>query len=912
LDTHLTRPRAGPQAFTLLLAPVVLLATAPLLVLAATGRPVDGELLLMTVALASLPAVTPVLLRFVGREWDPLLLAPVWMLCALGLAVVARVQPAILPTQMLWISVGWAAYVTLAGFPLLLPWLLRFRYVLLGGGLLLAVLTLALGDDVTGQGARHWLRVGPITMQPVELLRLLLITFLAGHLAERSPRPETDARARSPRAADVPLRSARDWLPIVGMFGVAIVIVLAQRDFGPSLIFVGSLVAMLYLATGRRDQAAAIVVAAAMAAVLIYLGSDRIQDRVGAWIDPWSDPRGSGYQSLQALGGLAFGGVFGTGPGYGAPGLIPAAHTDYPLAVIAEEWGLIGALAVVALYGLIITRAMARARSASTAFGQLLVVGLGVSLAVQVVVVFGGVLRLAPLTGLTSPFLSYGGSSMLVAWLMLALITSATSAPSASRPPVLPGVARRSVEVGLVMLAAFAVIALSLGYWQVVRSDLVAHPAVGGERLRVEETRVLRGRILDRNGAVMAETELGPDGTARRIYAAASAVHILGFNSANVGAMGVELVAADELMGRFSASPRDTWTDLLRRPRTGSDVQLTIDLELQRAAEAAMAGATGAVVAIVPGTGEILAMVSNPTFRPDFSEEEWERLRRDPASPLLNRATQGLYTPGSTFKTLTLAAAIEHGLVSLDTPASCPVDVYIEGVRIVSRNEPPGRRTQDMADAYAYSCNTIFAELGVALGADRIRDAAQAFGLTEEVPFDLPVVRGSLSNTPQFLASDAGLAATSFGQGELQFTPLHLALMTAAIANDGVVPVPRLFRDDSPEEWRRAVSPETARAVRAAMEHGVEVGWASVVATAGARVAGKTGSAEVVEGESSHALFIAFAPADAPEIAVAVVKERAGSGSREAGPVARAVIEAWLGILERQEAEATRSNAPRQ
>lgn len=919
MDTAASRSRSRPLSYSLvlLLAPSVLLVIAPLLVFAATGRSVDAELLLMAGALATLPILTPVMLRLVGRDWDPLLVGPAWMLCALGLAVIARVQPLILTTQMLWIAVGWSAYITLAGFPPLLPWLMRFRYLLLGGGLLLAILTLGLGDDVTGAGTRIWLRVGPITIQPVELLRVLLITFLAGHLAERAPRlASSDTDQEEPEEGDVSLSSfAADWLPIAGAFGMAVLLMIAQRDLGPSLIFVASLLAMLYLATGRWDHLLAIVALGFVAAVFLYLGSDRIQDRVDAWIDPWSDARGMGYQSLQALGGLVFGGVFGTGPGYGSPGLIPAAHTDYPLAVIGEEWGLLGSLAVVALYGLIVTRAMASARSASTAFGQLLTVGLGLSLAVQVVVVFSGVLRLAPLTGLTSPFLSYGGSSMIIAWLMLSLITSATGTPSAPTPRALPalpraltamrlpplsGVGRRTTELGVVVLAAFTGIALALGYWQVARADLVIHPSVGGERLRIEETRVIRGQILDRNGVPMAETELGPDGVPRRVYADAGAVHVLGFNSANVGSVGVELIAADRLMGRQSPTPADTWNDVLRRPRVGSDVRLTIDLELQRVAEAAMGDATGAVIAIDPRTGEILAMVSTPTFNPDFSEEEWERLRLDPESPLLNRATQGLYTPGSTFKTLTLAAALEHGLVTLETPVECADEVFIDGVRIVNRNEPPGRQTQNVADAYAYSCNTFFAELGVELGEERLRAAVEAFGLTEEVPFDLPTEVGQLSNTPEFLESRAGLAASGFGQGELQFTPLHLALMTAAIANDGIVPVPRLFADDGPDEWRRAISPETARAMQQAMEHGVEVGWASPVALAGVRVGGKTGSAEVIEGESPHALFIAFAPVDDPQIAVMVVKERAGSGSREAGPVARAVIEAWLQILERR------------
>jgi peptidoglycan glycosyltransferase len=408
----------------------------------------------------------------------------------------------------------------------------------------------------------------------------------------------------------------------------------------------------------------------------------------------------------------------------------------------------------------------------------------------------------------------------------------------------------------------------------------------------------MRGRILDRNGEVLAETELGPDGTPRRVYEMDGAVHVLGFTSARVGGSGVEAVAADRLMGRTEPSPADTLRDILHQPRTGEDVALTIDARLQQVAVEAMGGALGAVVALDPRTGDVLAMVSNPTFSSDFSEEEWDSLRSDPDSPLLNRATQGLYAPGSTYKTVTLAAALEYGLVTLDTPVTCPDEVFIDGVRIINRNEPAGRRTETVADAYAYSCNTYFAQLGIEVGEERFRAMAEAFGLTVDIPFPLPTERGRLSTSPDFLDTGAGLAASAFGQGELQFSPLHLALVTAAIANDGVIATPRLFLDDDVTEWRRAISPETARALREAMEYGVEAGWASTVAIPGVRVGGKTGSAEVVVEESPHALFIAFAPVDDPGIVVVVVKERAGSGSREAGPVARRVIEAWLAFQE--------------
>lgn len=896
LRTSASRRRAAPRrAFhhtaLLFLLPPLLLALGPLTVLLATERTPEPEVRTLAVIVALLPAITPLLLRAARLRWDPLLLAPAWVLCAFSLVVVARVQPALLAQQLLWIAAGWSAFIALAGFPPLLTWLRRYRIWWLSAGLLLAVATLVLGDDVTGTGTRLWLRVGPVTVQPAEVLRVLLIAFLASYLAERRRLLVVTWR----RAGPVRLPPPAYWLPLLGMVGLTLLVVVAQRDLGPAVLYIATFLAMLYLATGRRDHIALAVVLFAIGGVAAAAGSAHIQDRLDAWLDPWADPQGAGYQSLQALGGLVFGGVAGAGPGYGYPGLIPAAHTDYPLAVIGEEWGLLGALALLMLYGLLIVRGLARARAAGDGFVQLLGAGLAISLGVQVLIMMGGVLRLVPLTGLTSPFLSYGGSSMVIGWVMLALLHRAAPGAAAGGGPAPPRGAQRIRLAGSLLLVGFLVIAAALGYWQVARAaDLASDPAVSGERLRLEQVRITRGRILDRNGEVLAETQFGPDGTPRRVYTDPGAVHVVGFDSPRLGAAGVEEAAAGPLVGRTQETPLDTLRDLLREDREGADVRLTLDAHLQRVAEQAMGGATGALVALDPRTGDVLAMVSNPIFDPSFNEEEWEALRTDPNSPLLNRATLGLYTPGSTFKTVTMAAALQEGLVAADSPASCPEEVFIEGVQIVSRNEPPGKQTRTAADAYAYSCNTYFAQLGVDLGAERLVAMASALGLTSAPPFDLPTVPGRLSTTPDFLETDAGLAASAFGQGELQLTPLHLALLTAAVANDGRVPEPRLFLDDEPATWRTAMSPEVADALAAMMEHGVTEGWASTAAIAGRRVGGKTGSAEISADASSHALFIAFASVGDPSIAVAVVKERAGAGSTQAGPVARAVIEAWL------------------
>ena len=876
----------------LLALPSLVLLGAPTAVLLSTrtsaGMPERGVLLV-----AALPLLTPLLMRVLRRPWDPLLLSPVWMLCAMGLAVIARVQPALLNAQILWITVGWAVFIGLVGVPPLLSWLRRFRTLWLVLAMLAVFSTLFLAQDVNGSGTRIWLRVGPVSIQPGEVLRIALIAFTATYLAERGHL--LTGRRRGPDASGIrgaiPTRAY--WLPLLGVLGLSVLAVAAQRDFGPAILFSAAFLGMLYIATGRRDAILVAFLGFLLVAPAAYMASAHVHTRVLAWLDPWSDARGVGYQSLQAIGGFVFGGVAGAGPGYGFPGVIPAAHTDYPLAVIGEEWGLVGSIAVILLYGLLVARGFTRAQFSDSRFELFLGSGLALSVGVQIIVVSAGVLRMLPLTGVTSPFVSYGGSSMLMAWAVIAVLSRTGETPSARFTPEAGAIVRRAQHIGYALLVGFVAVAAGLGYWQVARTDLANDPRVGGERLNLESSRVERGRLLDRNGVVLADTVLGPAGAQRR-YTNPSLVHALGFNSPRFGTTGAEAAASDTLMGRTDPTPADTLRDMLHEPRSGSDVTLTIDDRLQRATAAAMGTSLGAAIAIDPRTGDILALVSNPTFDPGFGEEQWESLRTDARSPLLNRVTQGLYTPGSTFKTVTLAAAVEAGLVKPNDPATCPAEVIIEGSKVTSQNEPAGKQTRTAADAYAYSCNTYFAQLGVRVGEARFRAMAQALGLTEGAPFDLPTSAGRLSINPKFLSSNPGLAASAYGQGELQMSPLGLALATASIANGGVVPRPRLLATDARGPWRTAMSPETARLVTQMMVRGTTDGWASTAAIPNVSVAAKTGSAEVAPGESSDALFIAFAPADRPTIAVVVVKERGGAGSTQAAPVARAIMQAWL------------------
>lgn len=408
------------EASLLLLPGTVLLAGVGALALSlqlTLSRLEQGLLLLV----ALLPVITPGAIALRGRRWDRVLGGSVWMLCALSAIVVARVAPDTLSRQLLWIVLGWIALLAVVALPDVLGTLRRYHYTWLACGLALAVATLLFGEDLNGSGIRLWIRVGPLTLQPSELLRVLLVVFLAAYLDARRDLLTSD----STRIGPLRLPPLPDLWPLLSMAGLSMLILVFQRDLGPAMLYFGSFIAVVYLATGRRSYLVLGVALFALGGAFGYLASSHVHGRFEVWTDPWSDPEGLGYQSLQALGGLAFGGLAGAGPGYGYPSLIPAAQTDYPIVVIAEEWGWIGFAAILLLYAIITLRLLAiSSREAEGRFPQLLAAGLGVSLGLQVTIVVAGALRVIPVAGMTSPFLSYGGSSMLAGWSAIALATA--------------------------------------------------------------------------------------------------------------------------------------------------------------------------------------------------------------------------------------------------------------------------------------------------------------------------------------------------------------------------------------------------------------------------------------------------------------------------------------------------------
>lgn len=485
-------------------------------------------------------------------------------------------------------------------------------------------------------------------------------------------------------------------------------------------------------------------------------------------------------------------------------------------------------------------------------------------------------------------------------------------------------------RLGLVLLGGFVAVGLALGYWQVFRAaDLgtsAANPRVADARLSEP-----RGRILDRAGQVLATTEQTPDGPRRR-YADPSLVHTLGFHSARFGDTNLEARYDAELRGQRNPSALDrVVTDLLHRDQAPPDLVLTVDRRIHDAAIAALGDSAGAIVAIDPRSGEVLAMASTPFFDPNAGDDQLARLQSDPAQPLFNRAIQATYVPGSTFKTVTGSAAIDLGLVDRNQPFTCTTAVQVGTYSVDCRNSQHVPRLT-YKEAFAWSSNRVFGLSGMLLGfpgpmnpwlddhppgpypwtqpgasiapsAARLEDYARRFGFERSIPFDLPVSpsqikRPSSEWTPELLVQ------TSFGQGELEATPLQMALLAATVANNGRVPTPYVAAElrsggasrqlhQPGESFSTATQPSTAQAMLSFFVEGTLRGYAENAAIPGVQVGGKTGTAEVGDG-TSHSWFIGFAPADAPRVAVSVIMEHKGSGSDFATPAGGKVLQAAL------------------
>ena len=563
-------------------------------------------------------------------ERDPYLLPIAALLTGWGLLTIWRLTPEFGLRQTIWMMVTVGLLAFGLRFPLNLEIVRRYKYILLTGGLILTSLTLIFGSNPAGTGPRLWLGCCGVYLQPSEPLKLLLVGYLAAYLADRLP-----ARDRL-----IPL-----LFPTLLVTGLALLLLLVQRDLGTASIFILLYATIVYIAIGRKRV---LLISAAMlllAGLVGYFFIGLIQLRIDAWLNPWLDPSGRAYQVVQSLLAIANGGIAGRGPGLGSPTLVPISHSDFIFTAITEETGLVGIVGLLALLALLISRGLRIALLAPDRFRRLLATGITAYFSIQSLLIIGGNLRVLPLTGVTLPFVSYGGSSLLTSFaalLILLLISNKIDEePASLLRPVPYYVVSGIIGIGVIAMS------LGTGWWTLVRGPDILNRTDNARRA-ISDRYVRRGSLLDRKDKPIDETE-GETGDLTRVYLYPELAPVVGYTHPIFGQAGLEASLDSYLRGLQGNPASLIWWDrlLYGTPPPGLDIRLSIDLSLQAEADRLLGDHKGAIVLLNAKTGEILVMASHPGYDPNLLDEQGAALASEKDAPLLNRATQGHYPPES-------------------------------------------------------------------------------------------------------------------------------------------------------------------------------------------------------------------------------------------------------------------------
>lgn len=905
-----------------------------------TGAALSFQTLAVPLGLFAAFAAAHIGVRIFAPGADPAILPIVFTLSGIGITFVTRLQPDASLGQVIYLFLGVALMVGTLAVVKNLEVVKRYKYVLGIAGIILLVLPMFIGTEI--YGSKLWIKIGSFQFQPGEFAKVLIVLFLAGYLAENRELLSISNRT----VLGIKFPRLRLLYPLFIVWGVCLLVVAFERDLGSALLFYTIFLIMLYVATGRVSYVIIGLALLAVGAFGMYQIMSHVQVRVAIWLDPFSDAQNLGYQIVQSLFSLADGGLTGVGIGKGMADIIPVVASDMIFAAIGEEMGLLGGSAVLLLFMLFAVRGLTTAARAKSDLAAFSAAGLTAAISFQAFTIVGGVTKLIPLTGVTLPFMSQGGSSLLASFVIVGLLLRAgdeatgrsteiantstdlatagyrtTVRGSHMRRPALDtpesgllgrvALANRLTRTVFLFTALFAVLIGNITYIQVIKAS--EYQDMPSNNHTINKARYIkRGSIITSDGLTLAESIQQADGTYARSYPNGNlAAHVVGYYSQQYGTMGIENTQNDTLTGsKDYSSWQNALNSLAGISEPGNSVQLTIDSRIQRAAEQALAGRVGAIVALDPRSGAVLAWASAPTFDNTNIQAAIEAANASGGADtsMYDRATLALYTPGSTFKVLTLASALENGLATLDTTYDSPGRMEIGGADVVSIGER-GHGTISLAKAFALSSNTVFGQVADGLGAEKLVATARAFGYGQQLGLDFTTAASVMPNPEEMTEWELAWAGAGqpVGQGHTpgpQATVMQNALMAATIANNGIAMNPyvvsqilapdgTVLKTTRGRSLGQAVSTGTAEQVKQAMLDVVQSGTGSAAAIAGVKVAGKTGTAET-NNANANSTFVGFAPYDTPTVAIAVVIEQNAKGEESAAAVGGQVLRAAL------------------
>ncbi|MEE1470078.1 MAG: FtsW/RodA/SpoVE family cell cycle protein [Collinsella sp.] len=938
--------------------PVILLYAMYVLT---AGAAISFETLAVPIGLFAAFAAAHIAVRILAPGADPAILPIVFILSGIGITFVTRLAPALAISQLIILFVSVALMVGTLALVKNLDVVMRYKYTFGIIGIILLMLPIFIGTTISG--SKLWIRIAGFTIQPGEFAKVFIVLFLAGYLAENRELLSISNR----KILGFKIPRLRLLLPLFAVWGVCLLVVVFERDLGSAVLFYTIFLLMLYVATGRFSYVVIGLALLAVGAVGAYKFLSHVQVRFQVWVDPFKDAQGQGYQIVQSLFSLADGGLVGVGIGNGMANNIPVVESDFIFSAIGEEMGLLGGGAVLILFMLFAVRGLTTAARAKSDLAAFSATGLTAAISFQAFLIVGGVTRLIPLTGVTLPFMSQGGSSLLASFIIVALLLRAgdeatgreaeltgtgtmaaitddqvasAAAPTGSRFATSSSYGSGSHSVGsrmrrrlldtpesgvlgrvalanrltravLAFTALFAILIGNLTYVQVIKAkDYQDMPS--NNHTITKARYIKRGSIITADGLTLAESIQQEDGTYVRSYPNGNlAAHAVGYYSQQYGSSGVEASQDKTLTGsKDYSSWQNALNSLAGITEPGNSVQLTIDSRIQVAAEQALAGRTGAIVVLDPRTGAVLAWASSPTYDNTNIQATIEAANASGGSDtsMFDRATQALYAPGSTFKTVTLAAALENGTASLDSTFDSPGRMEIGGADVVSVNEQ-AHGTITLDRAFAVSSNTVFGQVAEQLGAERMVAVAQAFGYGQDLGTDFTTAASIMPNPEDMSVWELAWAGAGqpVGQGHTpgpQTTVMQNAVVAATIANNGIAMNPHVvgqilapdgtvIKTTRERSLGQAVSSGTAAQVKEAMLDVVQSGSGVAANIAGVKVAGKTGTAET-NSTTPNSTFIGFAPYDTPTLAISLVLEQTSENETTAAAVAGQVLRAAL------------------
>ncbi len=694
---------------------------------------------------------------------DPFLLPLVALLSGWGLLEITRLSPALGLRQTIWLGLGWL--LMWVGFRLRagLTYLRRYKYIWLTLGLLVTALTLIFGTYPGGTGPHLWLGCCGVYFQPSEPLKLLLIIYLAAYLADRLP---------------ISLSIFGMLAPTLILIALALMLLVVQRDLGTATLLILIYTLTLYLSSGRRRMLLLSFAALLGAGFIGYTFSAVVHNRVDAWLNPWLDPSGGSYQIVQSLIALASGGLIGRGPGLGNPGIVPVAVSDFIYPAIVEETGLLGGLGLLLAYVLLITRGLTIALRAPLNYHRYLAAGISAYFACQTILIVAGNIRVMPLTGVTLPFISYGGSSLITSFAAV-LILLLISRQSDQDPAPLVHAQPYNIFYTATALG-FTALALVTGWYAIVRQENLLTRA-DNPRRSVDDRYVQRGALLDRHNRPISHSS-GSPGSYMRIYDYPDLILTSGYSDPVYGQSGLE-ASQDSYLRGLQGNPTFTiwWNRLLYgQPPAGLDVRLSIDLDLQTLIDQGFQGHRGAAVLLNAKTGEVLAMASHPNFDPAQLSVHWEELVASTDAPLLNRATQGLYSPGPAIAPVILSESLTTSLPDLPEQMNytLPDDTLLTCALTPADS-------QSWGSVLSSGCPGPLAVLGSRFLSIRMDNLFNRFDLA-----DSPLT--PLHSAQPILPAVTKPDLAGIGEMGMQISPLQMALIAATISNHGVMSSPLL------------------------------------------------------------------------------------------------------------------------